>query len=115
MLRKFFTAICLLTMLAVVGCGDPKKTDNKTDKTDKTGKTDAEAKTDDDKTADKTADKTEAEKTEAKKTEPGDKEPMKVSVDPMPIPDLKGPDDPKPVNQESGTVEKKDGLKLDDE
>lgn len=93
------TAVCLVTLAAIVGCGNPKTTDKtKTQKTDKTVKTDEEKTTPDEKTPDaKTAAKT--------------KEPMPT----VPMPKPKEKTDVKPTlgnpssNAESGSTEKKDG------
>lgn len=106
MFHKLFTAICLMTMLAVVGCGDAKKTENKTDKTGK------EAKTGDDKN-DKTM-KNDKMNDDDKKTAPtdeGDSKTDEGDSTPTLVPEIDESDDPAP-NQETGSAEKSDGPEL---
>jgi hypothetical protein len=92
-LHKLFTAICLITIVGLVGCGDPKKTETKT------GKTESQAKTDEG------ASPAKAEKT----TEP-------MNTEPTPVEASKGTPEVDPdadtSNQESGSGEKKGGVDI---
>ena len=109
MIHKFFTAICLMTMLALAGCGDAKKTDAKT------GKTGDDAKTGEMKTGEEA--KTEKEMKTEMKTDAEKTAPMPDGDDPIPMPfpeidPLENTDDPPPTNQETGSAAKNDGLQL---
>jgi hypothetical protein len=103
--HKLFTAICLATIVGLVGCGDPQKSESKP------AKADGETKADDAKTPETTTpETTEPEKTEPMKTEPIEENP--TTPDENPKATTPEGTDPSPAVQESGSGEKKGGVDI---
>lgn len=98
-LQKLFTAICLITIVGLVGCADPKKTPENSDKTPKAGQ--------EDHTEGGKAHTHDEEGTDPKQTEPtgGPEIPT-----PAENPDVEKADDA--GNAESGSTENKGGVDI---